>query len=263
MKAHRFDPKLSKRFLATHHGFHVYSVCGFAVRNVAQPDEEFGNFATNDEFPDLIPANEIWIAEKNLDKEGLFFLANALTRLKGRDNGMPDETLYTSALNLERLLREKLTGEEFRAGKPHKRVPDRLYVQPYVTIPDERFPVKVWCVDGCLVRSWYKTDYTEGGHGYVYPWCPKDQIWVEADMDRGEWPFITTHEYLEHRLMRDEKLDYDTAHALCSTLEFDLRKRKGLQALLAHGRHSLRKTDLPRLAKPEVFEYVLKHYVRK
>ena len=51
----RFDPKLNKKRVLTHAEYTVYSVNGLAVRNVAQPDEEFGNFATPDEFPDLIP----------------------------------------------------------------------------------------------------------------------------------------------------------------------------------------------------------------
>ena len=41
-------------------------------------------------------------------------------------------------------------------------------------------------VDGNVVRCTYKTDYTEGGHGQVYPWVPKREIWVEKALDRTE-----------------------------------------------------------------------------
>src|SRR5213596_1806426 len=122
MGKYHFDPKLNKKRVLSHADYTVYSVNGLAVRNVAQPDEEFGNFATRDEFPDLIPKGEIWLAEKNLDKEGVFFIANALTRSKEKENGSPEETAYTTGLNVERSLREKLTRLKFRAGKPHKRV---------------------------------------------------------------------------------------------------------------------------------------------
>src|SRR5262249_6888306 len=205
-------PKLHKQFVATHEGWDVYTIDASAVRNIAQPDEEFGNFATHDEFPDLIPKGEIWLGEKNLDKEGIFFIANALTRFKEKDKGSSDDKAYTAGLNVERSLRERLTGLKFLAGKPHKRVPAELYVETYLILPDGKFPIEVWLVDGNVVRSLYKTDYTEGGHGYVYRWVPKQQIWVEKDLDRWELPFIVSHEYLELRLMRDEGVEYDEAH---------------------------------------------------
>src|SRR5947209_3315916 len=125
-------PKLNKQFVATHEGWNVYSVDTSSIRNIAQPDEEFTSFATRNEFPDLIPRGEIWIGEKNLDKEGIFFIANALTRLKELENGWSDDKAYTAGLNVERSLREKLTGLKFRHGKPHKRVPPHLYVERYL-----------------------------------------------------------------------------------------------------------------------------------
>jgi hypothetical protein len=83
--------KLNKRFIATHDDYDFYAVNGYAVRDVAQPDEELGCFATSDEFPDLIPKGEVWLAEQTIDKEGLFFIANALTQLKEQARGTPDE----------------------------------------------------------------------------------------------------------------------------------------------------------------------------
>src|SRR5947209_6246825 len=97
-KPHHFDPPLHKRFIATHEGWDVYSVDASALRNIAKPDEEFGNFATNDQFPDLIPAHQIWIGEKNLDKEGVFFIANALTRVRQTEDGVPEARAYVAGL---------------------------------------------------------------------------------------------------------------------------------------------------------------------
>jgi hypothetical protein len=137
-------------------------------------------------------------------------------------------------------------------------VPREIYLERYADLPDVRGEVEVWLVDGNLVRSHYKTDYTEGGHGHVYPWVPKQQIWVEDGVDRREVPFIVCHEYLERRLMRDEGLDYDSAHEACSKAEFDLRKGKGAAPLLTGARRRLSKADLPRLAADEVFDYYCK-----
>src|SRR5262249_46765878 len=122
MAQNHFDPKLHKRRVLTHEDYTVYAVNGLTARNVAPPDEEVGNFATQDDFPDLIPKGEIWISEKVAPKEGIFFIANALTQLKRQAAGATDKA-YDDGLEVERVLREKLNGVEFRDGKPHKRVP--------------------------------------------------------------------------------------------------------------------------------------------
>jgi hypothetical protein len=261
MTRYHFRPGLNKKRILTHAEFTVYSVNGLAVRNAAQPDEEFGNFATRDEFPDLIPEGEIWISEKLAPREGVFFIANALTQ-QARQAAGATEKAYEDGLRAEQRLRASINGIEFRDGKPHKQVPSAVYLSHYLDLPDPRGPVAVWLVDGNLVRSYYKTDYTEGGHGYVYPWVPRPQIWVEDGVDRREVPFIVSHEYLERRLMRDEGLDYDTAHEICSKVEFKLRKGEGAAPLLVSGRRKLAKGDLPRLTDDEVYRYVVTTYVR-
>ncbi len=261
MGKYHFNPKLHKKRVLTHADYTVYSVNAFAVRDVAQPDEEFGNFATADQFPDLIPDGEIWISEKLAFKEGVFFIANALTQLKRQAAGATEKA-YDDGLEVEQVLRQMVNGVAFRDGKPHKQVPDEIYHKHYLTLPDPKGPVQVWVVDGNLVRSYYKIDYTEGGHGYVYPWVPQQQIWIEDGVDRREVPFIVCHEYHERRLMRDEGLDYDSAHEICSTVEFDIRKGRGAASLLVTGRRKLAKKDLPRLTGDDVFDYVLRTHVK-
>jgi hypothetical protein len=252
--------KLNKRFIATHDDFHFYAVNGYAVCDIAQPDEEFGCFATADDFPNLIPKGEVWLAEQTIEKEGLFFIANALTQLKEQARGTPDDKAYRAGIEVEQLLRERLNHLKFRGGAAQKRVPQEVYLHPYATLPDKDKTVEVWIVDGNVVRSLYKTDYTEGGHGFVYPWVPIDEIWIEESLDPRELPFIIAHEYIERRLMRDLKLDYDTAHEICSRVEFQLRKNQKVKMYLAPGRRKIHKRDLPKLASKELFEYVVNHY---
>src|SRR6185369_16608400 len=115
-------------------------------------------------------------------------------------------------------------GVAFHGGKRDTHIPKEIYVERYLVLEDERGPVTVWLIDGCLARSRYKTDYAEGGHGYVYPWVPRDEIWVEHVLARGELPFILVHEYTELRLMRDAKLEYDKAHPISSQVEYQMRE---------------------------------------
>jgi hypothetical protein len=261
MGSNHFQPKLNKKRLLSHADSTVYSVNGLAVRNAAQPDEEFGNFATRDEFPNLIPSGEIWISEKLASREGVFFIANALTRAKYQAEGATEKA-YDAGIEVDRILREKLNGVKFRDGKPHKKVPSAIYLEQYIVLPDHKGPVTVWVADGNLIRSYYKTDYTEGGHGYVYRWVPRSEIWVEG-VDRRELPFIISHEYLERRLMRDEGIDYDTAHDICSRVEFDLRKARRATPLLTSGQRKIQKKDLVRLTRDEVFQYVRETYLKQ
>jgi hypothetical protein len=263
MTRNHFTPKLHKKRVLTHTEYTVYSVNALAVRNAAKPDEEFGNFAMRDDFPDLIPLGEIWISEKLAVKEGVFFIANALTQMHRQADGLSPEKAYDEGLKMEQLLREKLNGVEFRDGKPHRQVPREIYLSHYLTVPDPLGAVQVWIVDGNLARSYYKTDYTEGGHGYVYPWVPKDEIWIEDGVDHRELTYITAHEYLERRLLRDAGLCYDRAHEICSTVEFDLRKNDRVKLFLGPGRRKIHKRDLPKLTSQELFDYVLRNYLKK
>jgi hypothetical protein len=263
MKRRRFRPPLNKRRIASEDGYAFYSISALAVRNVSERDEEFTTFATADDLPDLIPEGEVWISENLVAKERVFFIANALARLKELEAGSPLERAYTVGLNAERKLREERTGLEYRAGKPHARAPEKLYSRRYITLPDEEFPIEVWLVEGWLVRCYYKTDYAEGGHGYVYPWVPKKEIWVEATLDEEELPFIVAHEYLEHRLMRDEKLEYDEAHEICSSVEFDLRKAPTRRAYPGLSQRRFTRDELAKLTDPALFEYVVKRHVRR
>jgi hypothetical protein len=152
---------------------------------------------------------------------------------------------------------------KYRDGRAHRRVPEAVHAGRYATIPDPLGPVDVRLVDGILVRSLYKTDYTEGGHHYVYRWVPKPEIWVERDIDPAELPFVVAHEYTERRLMRDEGLDYDKAHANCSKVEFALREGDSLRDLVAPRGRPFTRSDLPRLASDDYYRSVLRRYRRR
>jgi hypothetical protein len=259
----RRRPPLHKRHLFTHGPYKIYAVDPLAVRDMSQGDEEFGNFAVHPEFPRTIPKNEIWITDRIADEEGIFFIANAVAQLRAREQG-EDGRAYDIGENVERLLRHRLRGAEFRAGKPHKRVPTRIYVEQYTTLPDPTRPgedVTVWLIDGALARDFYKTDYTEGGHGYVYRWVPKPEIWVEATLEKPELPYVIAHEFLERRLMHDAGQDYDKAHEICSKVEYCLRECRRPIDILTSGR-KLTKADLPRLARDSFYEYVVQHYLK-
>jgi hypothetical protein len=237
----------------------VFSVDAYGVRESSPEAEEFTLHGAKPDFPDVVPSGEVWVSRRHFSREGIFLIAHSLAALGARERGLSEDNADAAGLDAERAAREDLTGEEYRDGKPHRRVPDRLYDELYTVIPDPQGPIKVWLVDGMLARCWYKTDYAEGGHFVVYPWIIGREIWLERDADPREQPFICVHEYLELRMMRDGGLKYDDAHPIASKIEFGLRREKsGLP--LTRGRR-LHKSDLPRLADADVYEHVERTYL--
>jgi hypothetical protein len=66
-------------------------------------------------------------------------------------------------------------------------------------------------VDGTHVRNRHDSDFSQGGNGYAYDFVPKDEIWIDEQIDPVEWPFIAFHECEEAELMK-RGMSYDDAH---------------------------------------------------
>jgi hypothetical protein len=254
-------PGIRKKHAVTLCDYRVFTVDAFGVRESSPAAEEFTLEGTPDEFPGVIPGGEVWVSRRHFPREGVFLMAHALARLGARRRGLSEDTADEAGLEAEQAVREHLTGEEFRDGKPHRQVPEKLYDRLYTAIPDPEGPIKAWLIDGLYARCWYKTDYAEGGHFVVYPWVPKGEIWLETNCDFREQPYIAAHEYLELRMMRDGGLEYEEAHEIASNIEFDLRHEES-DLPVAHGRR-FRKSDLPALAAPEVYEHLRVHYLKR
>lgn len=88
--------------------------------------------------------------------------------------------------------------------------------------------VKVWAVNGKLVRDRFNSDFSQGGHGYVYPWIPKGEIWIDEVLSLDEVPYVVEHERFERKLMKERGLSYDEAHELAKAREDWMRARKAL-----------------------------------
>ncbi|MBI5138788.1 MAG: hypothetical protein HZA95_03240 [Candidatus Vogelbacteria bacterium] len=81
-------------------------------------------------------------------------------------------------------------------------------------------------VDGSVVRKFIDPEFIQGGHGIVYDFVPKDEVWVDAINDVAELDFIYHHELLERRLM--EKGDiYDNSHDAALAAERKERREAG------------------------------------
>ena len=82
----------------------------------------------------------------------------------------------------------------------------------------------IMLVDGTHVRNRLDSDFSQGGNGYAYDFVPKDEIWIDEQIDPIEWPFIAFHECEEAELM-EKGMSYDKAHDMVKHLEDIFRRR--------------------------------------
>jgi hypothetical protein len=78
--------------------------------------------------------------------------------------------------------------------------------------------LKIALVDGTHIRNTYDSDFSQGGNGHAYDFVPRDEIWIDEEIDRSEWPFIAFHECQEVEFMK-RGLSYDEAHDRAKHIE--------------------------------------------
>ena len=84
---------------------------------------------------------------------------------------------------------------------------------------------RIFRVDGPAVRRQHVA-FVEGGHGYVYPWIPKREVWIERMLNRQDECHNTIHELTEQHAMRHHGWSYNRAHAMADRIEQRLRRRR-------------------------------------
>lgn len=200
-----------KKLLGTFDGYKIFKVNGLSVRQSSKELEEFGG-SSNHYMIDPIPEDEIWIEDDIPSQEVSLLIATELSMLKLIKGGMSKNKAYELSLKMQKQERDE-KGEK-----------ESIYIKYFGEMRSEK--IKVWFVDGKKVRDLYKPDFIEGGHGYVYDFVPKDEIWIEhgPHSDR-EAPLILLHEFTELCLMKYRKMSYDKAHEISSKVEFESREQ--------------------------------------
>lgn len=85
---------------------------------------------------------------------------------------------------------------------------------------------KIYLVDGEEVRNKIYVDFTMGGHGYVYDFIPKDEIWIENLNSVFDKKCTIIHELIERHLMKKYEYNYEKAHAISTRIEQKIRNNK-------------------------------------
>lgn len=218
------------RFVRQDGAVSIWIVDGAYVRK--NIDEEFSNFGHHFSLP-KIPRGEIWLDQEADPDEQAFFLRHAMVERRLMAAGKDYDTARLAACAAERRLRER--SKDLDKVTKGKGLPDpeRVHVRLWKALPSA---VRVWIVEGRLVRSVFDIEFTEGGHEHVYEYVPHNEVWIDDDVEENERAFVLFHELHERNLMA-KGMDYDAAHADSSRLELHFRRHPDLlhEALAAEG----------------------------
>lgn len=206
--------------LGSKYGLKILSVDPQKIRSKSLSDQEFGDYWCSDDSKE-VEENTLWVAS-TLSKEEIDYAAEqARKRLLLLARGLSQRAAYERALAGSKAHREK---SEKKFLKEVKKT-NRFYEKKLGEIIQDDGKVSVWLVNGRAVRDEYKTDFVEGGHGVVYPWIPKSEIWIDNSVPVAERKFILKHEAHERHEMLNG-MEYDAAHERAAMAEFATRKQE-------------------------------------
>jgi hypothetical protein len=227
---HTMEKKLKPPYLKNvgHRGkISIWTVDGTYVRT--HLDEEFTNYGQHYAFK-CIPENEFWLDKEAENDEQRFFIDHLLTEHKLMVKGVPYDDALEAADKIEMAERKK-SGDVRKLSKGGN-LPDpkKVHMRLWKKLESG---LSVWIVNGRLVRSGFDDDFTEGGHDNVYEFVPRNEVWIDNDLEEMERPYVLLHELHERNLMA-KGWSYDKAHEDSSKLEYHYRHHPNeLHAALA------------------------------
>jgi hypothetical protein len=204
-------------------GFKVWIIDGEYVRS--HLDREFTNYGQHYRF-NFIPKNELWIDKQKVPGEENFYIINMLVEnrlmAKGIDYG--EAVDKANAVERKERMKEYLIRKGIEKKQKIKETAESVHKK---LLKKYSRKLKVWIVDGRMVRDLFFIDFTEGGHDKVYPFIPTGEIWLDDDLTLREIKFVLLHEVHERNLM-NLKEEYHTAHEASSEIEYFCRKNPKL-----------------------------------
>ena len=197
----------------------VWLVDGALIRK--EINENFVKCSLNNKS-DFVPQNEFWIDEDLDPKEYRYFIDRFIYEQGLLDSGKNYTAADKKADEFEKKERQN-SPEVRRIAQSNQNKKDLLEKIKKRIIKKFSGEIKIWLVDGNLVRSFFLLDYCEGGHDLVYPFIPKNEIWIEETISPKERKFIILHELHERYLMSQGK-SYKNAHIGATEVEDHYRE---------------------------------------
>ncbi len=207
--------------LKTENGIDFWQVDGFYIRG--HIEEEFTNCADNHIFK-FIPKNEVWIDKEYGKKEWKYYSKFFLAKKKYLSKGKSYKKAIVLGDKIEQIERNKSKTIQNIKKLSKKEIIKRIHIKQIKNYSNTN--LKVWIVDGFLVRSLFFLDFTHGGHEYVYDFIPKNEIWIDNAISKKDIIYVLIHEANERKLMK-KGMKYNEAHYNhASKIELYVRKNQ-------------------------------------
>jgi hypothetical protein len=218
-------------------GFKVWIVDGKYIRD--NIEEEFTNYGEHKMFI-FIPEDEFWIDKERNPGEEKYFIDSMLVINRLMSKGISYRKALGVADRIEKRERSKsgLMKKELKIKKSKGNILKTVYKSLIKEYSNGK--IKIWVINGELVRDLFFIDFTEGGHDKVYNFIPENEVWIDDDLDLAERKFVILHELHERNLMSRGK-DYDHAHNSSSKIEYYCRRHP--KKLDRHLRKELKKSE--------------------
>ena len=170
----------------------------------------------------FIPKKEFWIDRERKPGEEGYFIDSMLAINRLMSHGISYDKALEKADRIEKRerVKSKLMKKEIVLKKQSEKFLGSIHRK---LLKKYSHTVKVWIVNGEAVRGMYFVDFTEGGHDKVYPFVPKNEVWIDDDVEPKEIRFIVLHELHERALM-SKGMKYYKAHMDSSKIELYCRK---------------------------------------
>jgi hypothetical protein len=174
------------------------------------------------------PKGEIWIDNAISCEEYYLTLAHELNErhLMARF-GWKYLTAHDSSLSLEQTIRhsneeiclahesslKKVSPTDFSNIKEIRGIADSIQIKNIYRIPmGTREGIKIWIVDGYMIRKNIYPDFGFSGNDLSYHFIPEKEIWIDGQVSCDETEYSIATELKERKLMEEGK-SYDDAYS--------------------------------------------------
>ncbi len=203
----------------------VWIVDGEYVRE--KINKEFSNFGQHYHFK-FIPEKEFWIDKEHDPGEAIFYIDHLLVEHRLIKKGKSYYSAIDRADKKEKRERAILSIKKKKLFIPKtNKEKETIIKRIHTRLLDHHKKLNIWIVKGEIVRDIFFIDFTEGGHDKVYPFVPKNEIWLDDDLILKERNFVLLHE-LHERYRMTSSWSYVKAHAEANKFEFTAREKPKL-----------------------------------
>ncbi len=221
-------------FAGERDGFKIYIVDGDEIRKNYFDEFVYGG---NGERYTFIPHGEIWVDNSISAEEFETTVAHELKERKlMAQDGLSYDDAHDSALALEVRLRnewkdiclgheemlDSVTPRDFDSTMEIDSLPEKIKLKNIYRIPlGNKDGVKIWVVDGYLIRREIFPDFGFSGNDMEYMFIPPGEIWIDGQISCLETNYSIAQELKERELMKEGQ-SYDSAYIHSMSLKTEL-----------------------------------------